>query len=209
MMKCIMVTPEYKGGLKKPKLKICPGCGLEFSTYSPVRKYCSNYCHNKIRESKEQRRIYQKKWRKKHRNNLNIARRKYRKRIKDFWSKGQKYLNHQDKIVQESELYVAEKILPNLGFNNILLARTFSNYFPCDILARKNGIICFIEVTLSFKRQINSRIFPLIQFFNAKHFVCHLKPDNFSIHFLYEMTGNTYSSCVSQIHEMIKMEIKS
>jgi hypothetical protein len=177
--------------------RVCPVCGKEFTARSPKAIYCSRKCFYKAyyaRRLKEKRKRYYLK----HREAELIAQRKWKEEMYVLWGfRG--YVNHTDPVVKQSELFVAKEVLPKLGFTDIVLTREFSAFFPCDILAKKDGQIYLIEVTLQYERKLNPRILPLVKFLNARVCVCHVKPD-FTVYFLKEVDVNKklYSSCAGE-----------
>ncbi|MFQ6076811.1 MAG: hypothetical protein ACE5Z5_11900 [Candidatus Bathyarchaeia archaeon] len=95
--------------------------------------------------------------------------------------------------VIKSEIFVAQEVLPKHGFTDILLTRPISNYFPFDILARKNGKLCGIEVTMRPEYKLDPRKKTLIRYLSLRPFVCFVKPD-FTWYFLKEISGNHVSA---------------
>jgi hypothetical protein len=102
-----------------------------------------------------------------------------------------------DEIVVKSEEYACE-ILKNEGFEEIILTRNFSAFFPCDILCKKNGEKYAVEVTLSFERKLNKRIRPLLEFFDLKPAILHIKPD-FSCYYLKILKRDDWGSSIETI----------
>jgi len=195
---------EFRARAYKPRQVTCPVCGKMFVTTSTTRKYCSENCLYKYHNLK--RKDERNQWLKLHPEKSCEWQRRYHARLNEMWY-GKKEAPrpfHMDPLVIQSEIFVAQEVLPKLGFTNILLTRSFSNFFPCDILAKKDGRVCLIEVTLSPERKINPRISPLADFLNAKVFVCHVKPD-FSTFFLKEVDvkKKLYSACSAEFREVV------
>ena len=189
--------------LHEPRLVICPECKTTFSTFSATKRFCNNRCMWRWHDRK--RRSYQRLWDAKHPDKRRIYRKTAQNKIQSQWHDGEcpVYTNHTNPLVIQSEFFVSSEVLPKHGFMDILLTRSFSAFFPCDILARKDGQICLIEVTLAFDRKINKRLAPLVRFLNARAFVCHVRP-NFEEYYLKEVTGKTYSSCRKVFMEEVR-----
>jgi len=183
--------------------KKCAFCGKPFVSSVNTAKYCSSRCFRRVQDMRW-RKDYQRNWFRDHPEKT----RDYRRRCDDkhFVLWGHKSHHHfTDPLVIQSELFVANQILPNHGFSDITLAREFCSFFPFDILCRKNGQVCLVDVTLAARKGLNRRIIPLVKFLNAKVFVCHVKCD-FTIAFLEEVNidKKLYSSCIREFKTNVK-----
>lgn len=180
-----------------PIKKICKKCGKEYSVkpYMAERsKFCSNKCR-RINNVILTRAQLSKRYRDKHPDVQRKASQRWQKNLAVLWGGG-KYYNQSDPLVIASEELIAKHVLPKEGFTEIILTRDFSAYFPCDILCKKDGKICLIEVTLGVERKINRRLDPVLKFLPAIAFVCHVKPD-LSKYYLLELPKDKfYSSAV-------------
>jgi len=173
--------------------RVCPICGLAIPE-NVNTKYCSAECR------KKRSRL----WRQKYPEKQRKAKRNWQVDLHTQWgSLIRGYYNHTHPLVIQSELFVSNQVLPKHGFADIVLTREFSAFFPCDILCRKDGKVCLIEVTLGAERKINPRIVPLVKFLDATVFVCHVKHD-FSLVFIKEVDVNKklYSSCVGELRSV-------
>jgi hypothetical protein len=195
--------PKNKFSLKELRIITCPECHMEFGTYSARTKYCSNSCQYKV--GNRRNKANHKSWQRKHPDRMKKSKIESQDRLYAFWGK-REYHHHTDPLVIQSEIFVANEVLPKHGFTDILLTREFSAFFPCDILCRKNTETYLVEVTLSAKRKINPRIVPLIKFFHAHFLVCHVRKD-LSMYYITEpKPGILYVSCEHLVRQQMKVE---
>jgi len=95
-------------------------------------------------------------------------------------------------IGKRAEKYVAEEILPALGFSNILV---YAGNGPIDIFCEKGGEKYAIEVTTRPQYKLTYKKRAFLDWFKLKLMVCHLKPD-FSWYILKELNGES-SYCLT------------
>lgn len=82
------------------------------------------------------------------------------------------------KKIKEAEVFVAESLLPRLGFSNILHCwPIWGNSFPFDIIAEYEGSLAGIDVALSFRKMIKPSHVEFMERFSVNGFLCHLRPD--------------------------------
>jgi len=107
-----------------------------------------------------------------------IMKRSYRK-AQNAWGSHQGHLRGKEvaKIANQTELFVAQTILPKHGFTDIILCRVFAGQFPFDILAKKDGKRVAVEVTTSLQRSLKPEKNLLLNFMDAELYICHLKLD--------------------------------
>jgi transcription elongation factor Elf1 len=175
---------------KTPKQFQCQFCGRVYQSTGSVSKFCSPKCRTAAYHERALE-------------NCKVHGRKYRRKIRQLWGVSS-VKNHLANEVVKSELFVAQHILPKYGFTNILLSRSFSVYFPFDILARKDGRLCAINVTLQYSKELDPRLMPLIQLLDLRLFFCHVKPD-FSKYYLLEIKPpKLHSSCLGVFLEEVE-----
>ena len=180
-----------------PIKKICKKCGKEYlvKPYMAANsKFCSYKCR-RIGDVPMTRAQLSKGHRDKHPDAQRKASQRWQRNLAVLWGGG-KYYNQSDPLVIASEEFIAKHVLPKEGFTEIILTRGFSAYFPCDILCKKDGKICLIEVTLGVERKINKRLDPVLKFLSATAFVCHVKPDLSKYYLLELPMDKFYSSAV-------------
>jgi len=161
------------------KLSNCMVCGQEVP--KRWRKFCSLRCRQQywnVRNQDKRRKLW----------------RESNKRFRHQWGISTAK-HHLDPEVVQSELFVAQYVLPQHGFTDILLCRQFSVYFPFDILAKKDDDLCGIFVTLAYSKQLDPRLLPLIDFLGLRLFTCHVKPDLQKYYLLEMPRGKKFSSC--------------
>lgn len=169
----------------------CQCCGKIFEAKRGDDRFCSVKCAHKsyVEKHKEHYRELRAQGNQKLRGKLHV-----------LWGLGS-VGSGQTECSRRAERYVAEAILPKEGFSDILLTSQISSMFPYfDILARKNGDICGVQVTMMPMKKFPSKVKPLVDFLNMRIFICHVKPD-FTWHSLQELmirngTKRTSSSCV-------------
>jgi hypothetical protein len=79
--------------------------------------------------------------------------------------------------IKESERYIAEDILPRLGYVEIIRVAPIFHHFPFDILAKKDGAIYGFNVTTSPHKRLDGASQFIASYFNVRPFVVFLKPD--------------------------------
>lgn len=175
----------------KPEItRKCRNCNEEFKTKYPKKVYCSKNCQvnfwaRNLRRKNPEFRIRERK-----------AQKKRHIKLKALWRPDGVLPSgpFDDRVIQ-SEIFVANEVLPKHGFTDILLTRTFHAFFPCDILAKKDGKICGIEVTMDTLRRTSPKFKAMANYFDMRMFVCHVKPD-FQWYYLREVTDRNCSSCI-------------
>jgi hypothetical protein len=99
-------------------------------------------------------------------------------------------------LVRRCERYVAETILPKEGFTDILLVSSIRSQFPVDILARKDDLMCAIEVTLQPSKKLRN-LSELFSFLGIKkRYVCHITYTLDKYFLLERPIDATHSSCM-------------
>ena len=180
----------------------CAGCGTSFSTFSQKAMYCPN-C--KVQTAMKRRKAYLAEYQRTHREQWKVYKKNSRDRLLELWHGGAapQYRSHASAYVIRSEEFIAN-LIATQGFTDIVHAsRTISNYFPADILARKDGQIILVEVTTSLSKNTFPYLWALADFLHAKLIVYHVKPD-LSWWIAKERThGTTYSSCIDEFREHI------
>ena len=113
------------------------------------------------------RRYYQK-----NREKLLVKNREYHRRRREIWRGG---IKSSKKISAKAEKLVAEKILPKLGFSNII---HLGDQSPFDILAERNSKKFVVEVT-TFYGQLhkNKKAFEILKFFRPNLAVVFITPN--------------------------------
>ena len=103
--------------------------------------------------------------------------RSYRKAA-DLWGvkRGRTAREKRD-MGDKAEIFVAQIVLPPLGFSDIVLGQLLHQQFPFDILAKKNGRRVAIEVTTAFHKQIKPIKRWFLDYIDADFYVCHVKSD--------------------------------
>jgi hypothetical protein len=181
--------------MKNSKKVSCANCNKTFITFYAHKKYCSSSCKSKAYRKRHPYRVsspycpsYQQRMRKKYR---------------DAWGNvGWIRSNHE--LVQKAESLVAN-ILPKEGFSDVLSMRGVDTNFPFDIMAKKDGNLCAVEVTLQYEKKFRREILPLIELLNLRVFVCFVKPD-FSTYILEEMPmGKHYVSIKGKIRPLLSV----
>lgn len=85
---------------------------------------------------------------------------------------------HDQSLIKCSEKYVADEILPDYGFQVICITREkWGSTFPFDIIAKKNGKICGIEVCLTWSRYLKKNKLDFAKIFDMEIYVVHIRPD--------------------------------
>jgi len=204
LLERIPKIPSIKNKKNKKGIEKVCWCGRRFTSNNPRKKFCSVRCQNKYYNRTVKGYERQKRWRERHKTWLENWKISYKQKLQNLWGKVG-YHHPSNPSVIQSELFVANEVLPKYGFDNIVLTREFSNYFPCDILCKKDGKIYLVEVTLQYARKINPRIIPLVKFLDAKVLVCHIKPD-FSMYFIKEVDveRRLSSSCIEALKNLSK-----
>lgn len=128
----------------------CPFCGKVFTKRAHNSKYCSKACKEGMREAKRKECVEK-------RGTLRSPRRT------------------SDAI--KRMVFAAQEVLPKHGFKDIMLVKTFLVHFPFDILARRGGELCGIDITTEDDYKLNKKKKPLIRYLRIRTFVCFLKPD--------------------------------
>lgn len=192
-----------KLGLTKTHLVQCGFCGEIFEAKRADDRFCSRKCAHKSYVEKH----------KAHYRELRArGNRRLKVKLRTLWGLGS-VGSGQTEFSRNVEKYVANIVLPNQGFSDILLTYRIASMFPYfDILARKNGDICGVQVTTNPFRKIPSKVKPLVDFLNMRVFVCHVKPD-FSWFHLKELnirngTKRTSASCVGAFMKSLQSEAK-
>ena len=107
------------------------------------------------------------------------------------WGLNNKY---NQELIIKAERFAASDILPQLGFNDIHLARgLWGTTFPFDILAKKDGKLCAIEVCLTWNRNIKPNKITFCKFLGLEPYVCHVRP-SFDWVAVNKLNGKRYSS---------------
>jgi predicted nucleic acid-binding Zn ribbon protein len=196
----------------KSKTKIftkkCVICGKLFYAKSSRAKCCSQKCKNKLQyQHRIQNQAYMERYKRLIKERSPLYWKNTKKRIHKIWGDAGYLIKCNDPKVLQSELFVANQVLPKHGFTDIIHARQIAEYFPVDILCKKDGKICLVEVTLAIKKQVKPTLIPFIKFLDARYFVCHVKPD-FSLFFIKEVDINKkrFSSCLSEIRKIALRE---
>lgn len=78
----------------------------------------------------------------------------------------------------DSELFAANEVLPKHGFTDILPLRPMSVYFPFDILAKKEGKIYAVDVTMHYSKKLDPKKIEFLEYLNLNPIVCFVKPDH-------------------------------
>jgi len=163
--------------------KTCIMCGQLFQPYRGYQRYCSPRWRWEFSR------------RKRDPSKVRLWHRRSNHELQSEWGKAkyQRNLDLDPKVIQ-SELYAAQEILPGLGFDQIVVTRQFSRYFPFDILARKEGRICLVDVTLGPGKYYEKKRLTLARFLDARVFTCHIRPD-FSEYYLIGLQPKRISTC--------------
>lgn len=178
--------------------KTCHSCGAQFTARSAHAKFCSRACDYRAHRGEASARRVQ--YQREHRTAWVGYKRKHKLALRKAWTNGtsQRRAHHASPEVVESELK-AVGLLPGLGFTDVLHTREVSNYFPCDILARKNGALCFIEVTTQHTKVLHHHRWLLANYLGATFYVMHIKPDQTWWH-LVELTKDAKSSSCTRVY---------
>lgn len=120
----------------------------------------------------------QKRYYYRHKKELIAKRREYEHRIKRLWRNGRdglKTVRERRKVAKQAEM-LALKILPDLGFENILY---LGGQRFIDFLATVNGSKCGIEVTINPYRYMGHTTpqLKVLAFLALKHYVLFITPD--------------------------------
>ena len=110
------------------------------------------------------------------------------------------------KVILESEKFVADKVLPDLGFTDIFLVTKEKPNFVCDILAMdKIGTECAIDVKMSVLVDLSKSKVSLIKRLKRKLIVVHLKQD-FQFWYVNEVK-NFHSSAVAAFKIYLQQKV--
>ncbi len=113
-------------------------------------------------------------------------------------------LAEDDARVVDSEEYAADVILPNVGFESIILTRDFDRGFPLDILAKKQGVWYGFDMTLACTAKAKPRKTRLFEHLGIKTAMLFLKPDK-TMYFLKEYdSSKTHISCITDFKAVVK-----
>lgn len=99
------------------------------------------------------------------------------RRYNEIWGSRGRVSNYSVQVI-ESEVFVAQEVLPKLGFVEILITRPYHSRFCFDILAKdSDGKECGFDVKLSAIADIKPKRIPLIKHLGVRYFVVHVRPD--------------------------------
>jgi len=154
------------------------------SDYKKYREKCIHYQKGYYQKNKVDIAKYKKEYRSQNREKITKYKREYRKKERLFWDE-----NSVKDYIKRSEPFIIEKILPNLGFENILVP---SPHFYFDCLAKKNGIIHAVEITTSYRRTLKKHRIDFLNYFEIPFIVFFLKPD-FSRYYIVKQNAQNYN----------------
>lgn len=100
---------------------------------------------------------------------------------------------HDQELIVKAERFATTDVLPKLGFSDIYLCRDYWGNFPFDVIARKDGKLCAIEVCLTWSRYIKPNKITFTRLFNLEPYVCHIRP-SFDWAAVNRLNGKRYSS---------------
>ena len=160
------------------------------------------------RESRERHRDHAnqkcKEWYYKHHADSLVWKRKYSKKIRDLWGSTGLQYKWNDDIVAHSEEYVANEVIPKLGFHDVLFVRPLVRRFPFDILAKdKDGKVCGFDVKLGINVCINKSKKTLIDYLGVRHFIVHITRD-MSFYVVKDMCGKRSSSAQGEFMDFVR-----
>ena len=171
-------------------MKPCEFCGTPFEPYKHRYRWircCSRKCWNNMANASGL-------WRQ--------IRKTYYDKIRTVWGKLPRTsagTNHlASDIVIASENHVAQHILPQEGFTEILPLRSRNRYFSCDILAKRGGQLYFVDVTLNTHASYTKEIIEIAKFLGAKILSCHITQD-FSKYYLLEPREGSRSTSAGSL----------
>lgn len=104
---------------------------------------------------------------------------------------------------KESEKMVIP-ILQQLKFEDIVWCRKFSNSFPFDYLARKDGMLCTIEVTVAAARKLHKAAQEFSNYIHSETYVCHIAPESRKVVVNKLLIGRWFSSVFKGRHGLHK-----
>lgn len=141
----------------------------EYAQRPDVKEKLRKARHEHYLRNKDKFREASKRWKRNH------PEKRWATKIRNLWGKTHRY---DAEAVKESEFYVAREVLPKHNFTDILITREiWSNSFPFDIIAMKDGTQHGIDVTLCWAKKIKPTQREFSRRFKTPIWVCHVKPD--------------------------------
>ncbi len=178
------------------RIRVCEACGQEFVPTTSRHRFCSHRCQNRMqmRSWRKRNPLANKeavrRWRETHKERVHRSIKEYKELQDRFWNGLGK---HEPAREKDAEAFVAQEILPKLGFTNIILTRNYHGTFPVDIIADNDRQVFGIDITLSrFKHFRKGRV-ELLRRLGVHVLVCHLKPD-YGFYQLKNLGPTSYSS---------------